>query len=97
MKRNGRDEHSIWEPHETFTVRRDGKEQITCRCDEYPFPHRMGGGNCMYHEDTEECGHCDEGYCEFHKTDNSRDLLNEVPTAAERNRGLTEQYRSIYQ
>ena len=43
------------------------RKQITCDCDAYPFPHRLGGGQC----DPCKCDACFDGYCEVHGTDDS--------------------------
>lgn len=32
--------------HQRFYV---VKNEKTCRCDAYPFPHRAGGGRCLLH------------------------------------------------
>lgn len=69
------------------TERRDGRKQMTCWCDAYRFPHRIGGGDCGYHIDQKFCDACDSGYCEFHGTDDFQE--SETLSNAERNRDLT--------
>ncbi len=69
------------------TVRRDGKYQVTCTCSSYNFPHRVGGGTCLYGETPYECGMCTDGECEIHET-SSYDPRSEALTAAQRNPGL---------
>ncbi len=69
-----------------LTERRDGRKQMTCWCEAYRFPHRIGSGDCGYHITQELCDACDTGYCEFHGTDNFQEPSL---SRAERNRDLT--------
>lgn len=76
------------------TRRRDGKYQVTCSCPGYPFPHRLGGGDCHYREDSSECPSCDEGWCEYHSvSDYQLGIETETLSAAQRNPSLTRRYK----
>ncbi len=75
-------------PNISFTVLRNGKEQITCRCIAYRFPHRISSGDCHFDKNREHCPSCDHGHCELHET--YRSYRSETLSAAERNPGLNE-------
>lgn len=64
----------------------EADRQVTCRCDCYPFPHRLGGGHCRYDDDALRCSACQDGYCEYHRYWDGYDDRAEALTAWERNR-----------
>lgn len=71
------------------------KNQITCRCDAYPFPHRQGGGDCEMPEFCGERSHyiddclAPDELCHHHNrsSDDYYYLRDECLTAGERNVG----------
>ncbi len=79
------------EPYVSITQYEQGKSQFTCRCSAYSFPHRMGGGDCYFAVEKDDCPSCDDGACEFHGTKDSSnyDPRSEALTAAQRNPDLT--------
>lgn len=55
---------------------------MTCHCDAYPFPHRLGGGECdeCGCPDSPECEHCIRtadpfGTCDWWKVEFERRQL----------------------
>ena len=84
-------------PFWSVTVRHDGKDQVTCRCDGYRFPHRMGGGDCEFQDDYDLCDACQDGECKYHETYIVEPYISETLSAAQRNPGLNaELKRSAY-